>query len=112
MSAITSKTERKTEKHRRGTSVRFKIAATFLVFALLLLAILNYYPVRANRDMVFSTKKSSLQSQNLVITSSLSALDTLSGEAVAQVMELLDVTPATRMLVTASCESSSCKCSK
>ena len=50
--------------------------------------------------MVFSTKKSAMQSQNLVITSSLAALDTLSGEAVAQVMELLDVTPATRMLVT------------
>ena len=41
-----------------------------------------------------------MQSQNLVITSSLSALDSLSGEAVSQVMELLDVTPATRMLIT------------
>ena len=50
--------------------------------------------------MVFSTKKSAMQSQNLVIASSLSALDTLSGEAVAQVMELLDVTPTTRMIVT------------
>ncbi len=77
-----------------------KIAATFLLFTALLLVILNVYPVRVSRDMVISTKKSAMQSQNLVITSSLSALDTLSGEAVSQVMELLDVTPATRMLVT------------
>ncbi len=50
--------------------------------------------------MVIAAKKSSLQSQGLVISSSLSALDTLTGEAAAQVMELLDVTPATRILVT------------
>ena len=50
--------------------------------------------------MVFSAKKSAMQSQNLVITSSLSALDSLSEESAAQVMELLDVTPATRVLVT------------
>ena len=41
-----------------------------------------------------------MQSQGLVISSSLSALESLSSEAVTQVMELLDVTPLTRMLVT------------
>ena len=85
---------------RRGASVRLKIAAAFALFTALLLVILNVYPINVSRDMVFSTKKSAMQSQNLVITSSLAALDTLSGEAVAQVMELLDVTPMTRMLVT------------
>lgn len=49
---------------------------------------------------MFDTKKSSLQSQGLVISSSLAALDSLNSEAVRQVMELLDVTPMTRMLVT------------
>lgn len=93
-----SRTEKK--RTRRGASLRFKIAATFLLFTALLLLILNVYPVRVSRDMVFSTKKSAMQSQNQVIASSLSALDTLSGEAVSQVMELLDVTPMTRMIVT------------
>ena len=41
-----------------------------------------------------------MQTQGLVISSSLSALDSLSSEAVAQVMALLDVTPVTRMIVT------------
>ncbi len=50
--------------------------------------------------MVFDTKKSTMQSQGLVISSSLSALEGLTGEAVSQVMELLDVTPMTRMIVT------------
>ncbi len=50
--------------------------------------------------MVFSTKKSAMQSQGMVISSSLSALEGLSGEAVTQVMELLDVTPMTRLMVT------------
>lgn len=50
--------------------------------------------------MVIETKHSSMQSQALVISSSLSALESLSGEAVAQVMELLDVTPSIRIIVT------------
>lgn len=50
--------------------------------------------------MVFAAKKSTMQSQSLVITSSLSALEELTGETVAQVMELVDVTPVTRMIVT------------
>ena len=41
-----------------------------------------------------------MQSQALVISSSLSALDSLSGDAVSLVMELLDVAPMTRMIVT------------
>ena len=50
--------------------------------------------------MVIDTKKSTMQSQGLVISSSLSALDTLTGEAVSQVMELLDVASMTRLIVT------------
>ncbi|MGM9615098.1 MAG: sensor histidine kinase [Oscillospiraceae bacterium] len=81
-------------------SVRLKIASAFSLFTALLLVILNVYPVLVTRDIVFDTKKSSMQSQGLVISSSLAALDSLSGEAVSQVMELLDVTPMTRMIVT------------
>ena len=93
-----SRTE--TQKRRRGASVRTKIAVTFTLFTALLLLILNVYPVLVTRDMVFDTKKSTMQAQGLVISSSLSALDTLTGETVSQVMELLDVTPMTRMIVT------------
>ena len=91
---------RRERRRRRGTSVRFRIAAAFSGFTALLLLLINVYPVLVTRDLVFETKKSALQSQGLVISSSLSALDGLTPEAVAQVMELLDVTPVTRILVT------------
>ena len=52
------------------------------------------------RDTVIDAKRNSMESQALVISSSLSALDSLSGEAVSLVMELLDVAPMTRMIVT------------
>ncbi len=81
-------------------SVRFQITAAFTLFTAVLLLILNVYPVLVSRDMVIDTKQSAMQSQCLVITSSLSALDGLTAESVAQVMELLDVTPMTRMIVT------------
>ena len=50
--------------------------------------------------MVIDTKKSTMQAQGFVMSSSLSALETLTEEAVTQVMALLDVTPVTRMIVT------------
>lgn len=62
--------------------------------------LLNVYPIMVTRDMVISTKQSALQSQGSVISSSLSALEVLTGESVAQVMGLLDVTPVTRMIIT------------
>ncbi len=81
-------------------TVRFKIAATFTLFTAVLLVFLNVYPIIVSRDMVIFTKQSTMQSQGSVISSSLSALDVLSSESVEQVMELLDVTPVTRIIIT------------
>lgn len=88
------------KKRRRVLSVRFKIAAVFSLFTAALLLFVNIYPILASRDMVYATKQSALQGQGSVISSSLSALEKLTTESVSQVMELLDVTPVTRMLVT------------
>ncbi len=81
-------------------SVRFKIAAAFSLFTAGLLLVMNIYPVLVSRDMVIARSKSTLQSQGSVISSSLSALETLTPETVAQVMQLLDTAPVTRTLVT------------
>ena len=45
-----------------------------MLFTALLLLILNVYPVLVTRDMVIGSKQDSMQSQGLVISSSLSAL--------------------------------------
>ncbi len=88
------------KKRRRGLSLRFKIAAVFTLFTAALLLGVNTYPIMSSRDMVYAAKKTALQSQGSVVSSSLSALEELTADAVSQVMELLDVTPVTRMLVT------------
>ena len=81
-------------------SVRLKIAAAFSLFTAAVLLFVNIYPILSSRDMVYATKKSALQGQGSVISGALSALEKLTAESVSQVMELLDMTPVTRMLVT------------
>ena len=65
-----------------------------------LLLVLNIYPIMVSRDTVIATKESAMDSQSAVISSSLSALETLTGDSVEQVMDILDVTDVTRIIVT------------
>ncbi len=89
-------------KNRRkiSESVQFKFVLTFLLLIAALLGLMNTYPLLVSRDIVFAEKESSLITQASVISSSLSVLDTLGPEAVNQVMDLLDVSGPTRILVT------------
>ena len=81
-------------------SVQLKFIAAFLVLIVLLLALMNTYPMIFSRDLVFSSKESSMQSQASVMAASLSALDSLTVDGVNQVMELLDITALDRIIVT------------
>lgn len=80
--------------------VQFKLVAAFFALIAALLILLNTYPVAASRDIVFSEKESSLLEQAAVISSSLSALDTLSGDGAAQVVDLLAISGLERIIVT------------
>lgn len=81
-------------------SVQFKFVAAFFVLIAALLGLLNTYPLIASRDLVFKEKESALLGQAAVISSSLEALDSLTENSVAQVMELLDVTGLDRIIIT------------
>lgn len=81
-------------------SVQLKFALTFLVLIAGLLVMLNTYPTIVSRDLVFSSKQNSLQSQAQVMSSALSTQDTLTSEAVREVMLLLDLRSLTRVIVT------------
>ena len=61
---------------------------------------MNTYPVYSARDMVFAEKESSLLEQASVISSSLAAMDSLSGDGAAQVVELLALSGLERILIT------------
>ncbi len=82
------------------SGVQFKLALGFFVLIAALLILLNTYPVAASRDIVFSEKESSLSEQASVISASLAGLDTLSGDGVAQVMDLLGLSGLERIIVT------------
>ena len=88
------------EKRKRTGSVQYKFIVSFFALIGALLLLMNTYPLMASRDLVFKEKESALMNQAAVISSSLSALDTLSANSVAQVMELLDVTSFSRIVVT------------
>lgn len=89
----------KTASWPRGT-VRLQITAVFCAFALVLLAVLNTYPVISTRNAVIRDKEQSLPATAMVISSALAGLDSLNSENVNQVMEILDVSGMTRILIT------------
>lgn len=84
----------------RRSSVQLQFAAYFFLLTVVLLALLNTYPLRASRDVVFSEKESALMSRASVLSSSLSLMETLTEDNTRQVLSLLDTTGLQRVLVT------------
>ena len=92
--------EKTSRKFKIKYSVQLKFVATLFLVILVLLVMLNTYPLIMSRDLVFSSKQSSMQSQASVVSSSLSALDELTRESVNQVMDLLDLISLSRIIIT------------
>lgn len=65
-----------------------------------LLVIVNTYPIFQFRNLVFTSKKTALHNQAQVMSSSLSKLEPFTADSVAQVMDILDVMPLSRILIT------------
>ncbi len=80
-------------------SVQLKFALTFLVLIAGLMIMLNTYPTIVSRDLVFTSKQNSLQTQANVMSSALSASDKLTGDTVQEVMSFLDLRSLTRVIV-------------
>ena len=94
--------DEKTAKKPYRSSVQLQFAAYFFLLTVVLLALLNTYPLRASRDVVFSEKESALMSRASVLSSSLSLMETLTPDSTRQVLSLLDTTGLERVLVTDS----------
>jgi signal transduction histidine kinase len=82
------------------SSLALKLCAIFLALALGIMVLLNIYPVALSRDLVSANKRTSMLAQASVMSSALSALETLDTDGVYQAMELLDTTNAYRVIVT------------
>ena len=81
-------------------SVQLKFAASFVLLLAVLLILLNAYPVTTYGDLVFSSKQTSMLNQAQVMASSLAPLGILGEDEVSGVMELLDIMPLSRVLIT------------
>ena len=89
---------------RRGvsffSSLQTKYAMSYLVIFAVVLILLNTYPLIASQDLLFGSKRDAMKSQAAVISSALMELESLSAEQVERVMNMLDSTGLTRVLVT------------
>ena len=81
-------------------SIRFQFIAFITALLLVLLLLLNTYPLISSRDAIFEEKRSSMTAQAATVASSLSALEPMNGENIAEVLRYLDLGGYTRVLVT------------
>ena len=81
-------------------SIRFQFMAFIISVLLILLILLNTFPLVSSRDLVIEEKKDSMSSQAAVIVASLSGLERLSQESAAEVLKLLDIRGFSRTVVT------------
>ena len=97
---------RENKKKRRSgriplrRSVQMKFAVSYLLLIISVLGVLNSYPIFTSQDLVFKAKQASMQNQAAVIASTVSTLGELTRDGVSQVMEMLDESSMTRVLVT------------
>ena len=81
-------------------SIRFQFIAFITALLLILLLLLNTYPLISSRDAIFEEKRSSMTAQAATVASSLSSLDRLNAENIAEVLRYLDLSGYSRVLVT------------
>jgi len=80
-------------------SIRFKFVLSYIALLAVLLAVLNIYPPAISKNLVFSSKQASMQNQLSVISSSLSGLEKLTKENVAQSLTVTDALVLMRVIV-------------
>jgi len=82
------------------SSLQTKYAMSYLVLFAVVLILLNTYPVLACQDLLFGSKRDAMKGQAAVISSALMELESLSAEQVEKVMNMLNNTGLSRVMVT------------
>ena len=80
-------------------SLRFKFIAFITALLLILLLLLYTYPLTSSRDAIFEEKKNSLSARAAVIASTLSGIDKLKNDSIAEALRYLDVAGFSRIVV-------------
>ena len=82
------------------SSLQLKYAMSYLAIFAVVLVLMNTYPLLASQDLLFGSKRDAMKGQAAVIASALMELESLSAEQVERVMNMLDNTGLSRVLVT------------
>ena len=90
------------DKGRLWSSLQVKFSLSYILIMAAVLVLLNTYPILVSEDLVFRAKETSLQNSVSVMVYSLSGLDRLNEENVAQAMAVVEETGLSRILVTDS----------
>ena len=79
--------------------MRFQVFSFLAVVMVLLLLLLNLFPIVSSRDTVFQEKESSISGKASILSASLAKLDKPDRDSVAEVLRLLDITGFDRTVV-------------
>ncbi len=80
--------------------MQLRYAAAYLLVTMLVLLLLNTYPLDFARDLVFRTKEASVMGKAEMVASAMKGLDRLTSEGVEQVVQLLNDMSISRIIVT------------
>jgi len=81
-------------------SLQLKYAMTYILIIAAMLVLLNTYPVLASQNMVFQSKRASMQNQASFIASALAGPEAMTPDSVTRVMTMLDSPAVNRLVVT------------
>lgn len=81
-------------------SLQVKYALSYFAVFVVILVLLNTYPLIASEDLLFTSKRDAMKGQASMMSSALMELENLSREQVVRVMNLLDDGEADQVLVT------------
>lgn len=91
-------------KKRAGVSLanryQLKIALSYIAIIVLMLVLLNTYPIIVSQDLIYQAKEASLSARADLIASSLTTLDALTAKDVSNVMSYFEDPGASRIVVT------------
>ena len=89
-----------TERVPFWRSIQVKFALTYILIVAAVLSLLNTYPLLVSRDLVITSKETSLQSQAGFIAGALAVSETITEEGVEQAMEDLGPMTFNRIMIT------------
>ncbi len=84
----------------RFYSLQAKYTLSYLATLAVVILLLNSYPLLAAQQLLFQSKRDALQQQVTVMSAALMELESLSADRVARVMEMLDSSGLSRVIVT------------